>query len=414
MEKNEIPGTLTPPPPPPRPPRERRRRKTEDGEKKKKNQRKEVRVVSSYFPIPPHLNSGDFVVQRPKRDFTVPNKPHDDDYLFKTKSTPDGDFGTSTPPKQENPKSSSSAAACVENIDDVLARFGYVPNPKKPIPFRSAKSAKSTQALPLRNIQSHQSNASSSNYDDSNKQNPVELHDQVAEWKRRRFCNNEVKSFLQNRNGLVRNAGFQEMEEIKTPEKESTGKTKKKRIRKTPAFSRRLTLAESNCEAYLRKTPDNTWKPPVSPHKLLQEDHYEDPWRVIVICMLLNVTSGKQVRKVLPDFFKRFPDAKSSLEVVPQEIEEIIWTLGIHDRRAIMIQRFSAEYLWENWTYITDLHGVGKYAADAYAIFCTGKWDQVRPKDHMLNKYWEFLHVEFGKAVPDEVGKRIAPYPTHS
>lgn len=32
-----------------------------------------------------------------------------------------------------------------------------------------------------------------------------------------------------------------------------------------------------------------------------------------------------------------------------------------------------------------------RYAADAYAIFCTGKWDQVRPNDHMLNHYWKFL-----------------------
>lgn len=34
---------------------------------------------------------------------------------------------------------------------------------------------------------------------------------------------------------------------------------------------------------------------------------------------------------------------------------------------------------------------LARYAADAYAIFCTGKWDRVRPTDHMLNYYWEFL-----------------------
>lgn len=85
-----------------------------------------------------------------------------------------------------------------------------------------------------------------------------------------------------------------------------------------------------------------------------------------------------------------------------------------------MIKRFSLEYLGEGWTHVTQLHGVGKYvqpplppppsfpfptrreliwgfllidryAADAYAIFCTGKWDRVRPTDHMLNKYWDFL-----------------------
>lgn len=34
-----------------------------------------------------------------------------------------------------------------------------------------------------------------------------------------------------------------------------------------------------------------------------------------------------------------------------------------------------------------------RYAADAYAIFCTGKWERVRPTDHMLNKYWDFLCI---------------------
>ena len=47
--------------------------------------------------------------------------------------------------------------------------------------------------------------------------------------------------------------------------------------------------------AYKRKTPNNNWKPPPSRFHLLQEDHYHDPWRVMVICMLLNCTSGVQV-----------------------------------------------------------------------------------------------------------------------
>lgn len=33
-----------------------------------------------------------------------------------------------------------------------------------------------------------------------------------------------------------------------------------------------------------------------------------------------------------------------------------------------------------------------RYGADAHAIFCTGYWSEVEPKDHMLNYYWDFLH----------------------
>lgn len=38
---------------------------------------------------------------------------------------------------------------------------------------------------------------------------------------------------------------------------------------------------------------------------------------------------------------------------------------------------------------------IHRYAADAYAIFCNGNWDRVRPDDHMLNYYWEFLRIRY-------------------
>ncbi|KDP47061.1 hypothetical protein JCGZ_10788 [Jatropha curcas] len=152
-----------------------------------------------------------------------------------------------------------------------------------------------------------------------------------------------------------------------------------------------LTASEKRSEAYLRKTPDNTWKPPQSEHGLLQENHAHDPWRVLVICMLLNCTTGTQVRRVIEDLFTLCPSAEAAINVMKEEIERIIEPLGLQKKRAVMIQRMSQEYLEDHWTHVTQLHGVGKYAADAYAIFCTGKWDQVRPADHMLNYYWEFL-----------------------
>jgi hypothetical protein len=59
--------------------------------------------------------------------------------------------------------------------------------------------------------------------------------------------------------------------------------------------------------AYLRKSPDNVWIPPKSVHALLQEKYYEDPWKVLVICMLLNKTSGTQVHTTYcPALFSPF------------------------------------------------------------------------------------------------------------
>ncbi|KAF8038261.1 hypothetical protein BT93_B0957 [Corymbia citriodora subsp. variegata] len=171
--------------------------------------------------------------------------------------------------------------------------------------------------------------------------------------------------------------------------------TEAKRVakRKKRAYDRRrvLTAAEKRAEAYRRKSPDNTWKPPASFHRLLQESHWHDPWRVLVICMLLNVTTGKQTAQYLDALFKEYPDATKAAEASVETLESIIQALGLKRKRARMIIRLSREYLDESWTHVTQLHGVGKYAADAYAIFCTGKWKEVNPLDHKLQDYWEYL-----------------------
>ena len=67
-----------------------------------------------------------------------------------------------------------------------------------------------------------------------------------------------------------------------------------------------------------------------------------------------------QAKRVISDLFTLCPDAKTATEVTPEEIEKIIKTLGLQRKRAAMIQRLSQEYLWESWTHVTQLHGVGK------------------------------------------------------
>ncbi|TYH84138.1 hypothetical protein ES332_D02G178500v1 [Gossypium tomentosum] len=91
--------------------------------------------------------------------------------------------------------------------------------------------------------------------------------------------------------------------------------------------------------------------------------------------------NGRKLQEVEGD--EKAPDSAST---------KAIKTFGLQRKRAEMIQRMSQEYLWKEWTHVTELHGVGKYAADAYAIFCTRKGDRVTPTDHMLNHYWNFLY----------------------
>ncbi|XP_076357179.1 methyl-CpG-binding domain protein 4-like [Tachypleus tridentatus] len=51
----------------------------------------------------------------------------------------------------------------------------------------------------------------------------------------------------------------------------------------------------------------------------------------------------------------------------------------------------SKEYLTKEWTYPIELYGIGKCGNDSYQIFCVKEWKKVKPTDHMLNKYQEWL-----------------------
>ncbi|KAI3695630.1 hypothetical protein L1987_78629 [Smallanthus sonchifolius] len=120
-----------------------------------------------------------------------------------------------------------------------------------------------------------------------------------------------------------------------------------------------LTASQKRNDAYKRKTPDNTWKPPRSHHNLIQEDHIHDPWRIVAICILLNLTQGVQVRGVMSDFFSLCPDAKTTTEVPQETIERLITPLGLQKVKSERIHKFSQEYLRDDWTHMTELHGVG-------------------------------------------------------
>ncbi|XP_073106163.1 uncharacterized protein [Elaeis guineensis] len=166
------------------------------------------------------------------------------------------------------------------------------------------------------------------------------------------------------------------------PQKRSKGRRKQRSIQ--------LSAEEKFSDAYKRVSDHDIWDAPRSSHNLLQERHCFDPWRVLVICILLNKTNGNQVRNVLPGFFLLCPNAESALkEGVKEQIVGKLWSLGLQWKRAGLIVKFSRYYLAGDWTHVTQLPGIGKYAADAYAIFAAGKLQQVKPQDHKLVEYWK-------------------------
>jgi len=91
-------------------------------------------------------------------------------------------------------------------------------------------------------------------------------------------------------------------------------------------------------------------------------------------------------------FFDKYPDAESAAAANQKDIQNMIQPLGLSERRSKALVRMSDGYLKDNWRDTPDvLYGIGKYASDAYQIFCLGNWRDVEPKDHALNDYHGFL-----------------------
>ena len=129
----------------------------------------------------------------------------------------------------------------------------------------------------------------------------------------------------------------------------------------------------------------NTWSKP-----LIQERYFPDRWKMLICCLMLNLTSYKQVLPIIDGFFERWPNAKSASEANEEEMKEYLKSLGMYNKRAKTIIRMSQQFL-EGFARTKDLYGCGKYAADSAAIFYEGKWRAVAPRDGAFKRYMQFL-----------------------
>lgn len=137
------------------------------------------------------------------------------------------------------------------------------------------------------------------------------------------------------------------------------------------------------------------WIPPK--YGLVQEKYWPDGWKILVCCLCLNLTTRKQMEPVVEELFKRWPTAASLSNCDIEELQELIKPLGMWRKRAETLRKMSHQYHAGQWIDIEELHGVGKYARDAYRIFVLGEWKEVIPKDHALTEYHEFLKEYYGQ-----------------
>tara|TARA_A100001011_G_scaffold272278_1_gene281564 strand:- start:586 stop:1014 length:429 start_codon:yes stop_codon:yes gene_type:complete len=138
------------------------------------------------------------------------------------------------------------------------------------------------------------------------------------------------------------------------------------------------------------------WCPPKSPYNLIQEQLWEDPWKIFVVCIFCNLTKRVQAEPYFWKCIHRWPGPADLANANPAEIEEIIQPLGLSRRRSKALIQMSKDYMQKDWRDQPEvLYGIGKYGSDAYRIFCKGDWESVSPKDGALVNYHNFLKITF-------------------
>lgn len=159
-----------------------------------------------------------------------------------------------------------------------------------------------------------------------------------------------------------------------------------------------LDLLKNYSDNYTLTPP--IWHPPKSPHNLIEEDLYHDPWQLLVATIFLNRTSAKCARRYIKDFLLNYPNPFEVLRAVPSNFEQYFKKLGLQTVRSLQVWKMSHDFVTKDWKNVTELHGVGRYGRDAFNMFCLGNFD-VQPEDRYLKIYKAWYEKVYNRKSED-------------
>jgi len=120
--------------------------------------------------------------------------------------------------------------------------------------------------------------------------------------------------------------------------------------------------------------------------ELMVQQQVDNAWQHMVGVICLNQTHRKQVKRILPDFFRRWPTHISILQDTREDVEEMIAPLGMRKVRSERIYRMSEQFESWNGEDATELYGIGKYGSDSYRLFYKNEIPE-NVGDHELKRY---------------------------
>ena len=120
--------------------------------------------------------------------------------------------------------------------------------------------------------------------------------------------------------------------------------------------------------------------------ELMVQQQVDNTWQHMVGVICLNQTHRKQVKRILPDFFKRWPTHTSILQDTREDVEKMIAPLGMRRVRSERIYRMSEQFESWNGEDATELYGIGKCGSDSYRLFYKNEIPE-NVGDHELKRY---------------------------
>ena len=119
---------------------------------------------------------------------------------------------------------------------------------------------------------------------------------------------------------------------------------------------------------------------------LMVQQQVENVWQHFVGVICLNQTGRIQVKRVLPEFFDKWPTAEVFLKSKKKDVIKVIKSLGFYNRRENAIRKMTKDYLQWDGEDATKLFGIGKYGSDSYELFYKKRIPE-NVGDHELKRY---------------------------
>jgi endonuclease-3 len=118
---------------------------------------------------------------------------------------------------------------------------------------------------------------------------------------------------------------------------------------------------------------------------------FKNPWQLLVATILSAQCTDKQVNKVTPVLFEKYPDPKKLGEANLEEIEKTIKSIGLYRTKAKSIKT-SSEYIHKNWNgelkqsikELTELAGVGRKTANVVLYNAFGISEGIAVDTHVI------------------------------